>query len=246
MHGPGRLQRLAAHGRAEDLGARSLCCCRVDNSRLEATVRKSRHLALSLFFLVASAALAASGCAGTADADDVAVSDDPAAASDGMVHRTIVQFAPDGTLQPIYETVTVAQQQAEQAARAAFLEASRNGLIQSQALPSLHVDGGCAGASLWLFDQANLAGNELCLFKAATDDMAWLDLGTLCRGSFCLATWANAVRSLWAGSDPGSLQSCTSTLCFTTPFLNFTAFQRINSVAAGSPHPLNWGFLFTP
>lgn len=207
-------------------------------------MRNSCHLAISFFFLVAGAVLNASGCVGTAD--DAAASGDPEAASDGIVHRTIVQFAPDGSIHPIYETVTVAQQQAEQAARAAFLEASRKGQIQSQALPSLQVDGGCAGASLWLFDQANLGGNELCLFKATTDDMAWLDLGTLCRGPFCLTTWANAVRSLWAGSDPGSLQSCTSTLCFTTPFLNFTAFQRINSVAAGSPHPLNWAFLFTP
>jgi hypothetical protein len=207
---------------------------------MEAAVGNSRHLAISVFFLVAGAALGASGCLGAAD--DAAASGDPAA--DGKVYRTIVQFAPDGSMQPIYEVVSVAQQQAEQAARAAFLEASRKG--QSQALPTLHVDGGCAGASLWLFDQANLGGNELCLFKAATDDMAWLDLGTLCRGPFCFTTWANAVRSLWAGSDPGSLQSCTSTLCFTTPFLNFTAFQRFNSVAAGSPHPLNWGFLFTP
>jgi hypothetical protein len=30
------------------------------------------------------------------------------------------------------------------------------------------------------------------------------------------------------------------------PPWRFTAFQRINSVAAGSPHPLNWAFLFTP
>ena len=204
----------------------------------------SRHLTISLVFLIASAALGANGCVETAD--DAAASGDPVAASENTVYRTIVQFAPDGSIQPIYETVTVAQQQAEQAARAAYLEASSKGQIQPQALPSLHVDGGCAGASLWLFDQANLGGNELCLFKAATDDMAWLDLGTLCRGPFCFTTWANAVRSLWAGSNPGSLQSCTSTLCFTTPFLNFTAFQRINSVAAGSPRPLNWAFLFTP
>src|ERR1044071_4507017 len=162
---------------------------------MEATVGNSRHLAISVFFVVAGAA-GASGCVGAAD--DAAASGDPAA-SDGKVYRTIVQFAPDGSMRPIYEVVSVAQQQAEQAARAAFLEASSKG--HSQALPSLHVDGGCAGASLWLFDQANLGGNELCLFKAATDDMAWLDLGTLCRGPLCFTTWANAVRSLWAGSN---------------------------------------------
>jgi hypothetical protein len=187
--------------------------------------------------LVAVAGLAAGGCAAPSDA---------AADADGAaVHRTIVRFAPDGSLAPTYETITVAQQQAEQAARTAYVEALRSG-EPAPPLPQLMIDGGCAGASLWLFDQANLAGNELCLFKAAGDDMAWLDLGTVCRGLFCFQSWNNAVRSLWAGSNPGSLQACTTTLCWASPFLNFTAWQRFDSVAAGSPHPLNWGFLFTP
>lgn len=206
-------------------------------------MRNSCHLTMSLFSLVACAALGAAGCAG--GADDAAAAD-PDAASDGLVHRTIVQAGPDGSLQPVYETITVAQQQAELAARAALVDAMRNGQHQPEALASLHSDAGCAGADLWLFDQANLAGNELCLFKSATDDAAWLDLGTICRGFLCLGRWSAAVHSLWAGSDPGSLQSCTNTLCFATPFLNFTAFQRIDSVAPGGVHPLNWAFLFTP
>ena len=56
----------------------------------------------------------------------------------------------------------------------------------------------------------------------------------------------DAVRSLWSGVHPGSLQSCTAKLCYATPFLNFTSYERFNSVAAGAPHPLNWAFLYTP
>jgi len=203
-------------------------------------VSRNSHLGMSCLVIVATAGLGAAGC--------VSAPDDPGASSasaDGVVYRTIVQFSPDGSIAPIYETVTVAQQQAEQAARAAAIEASRTGAVHPQALPTLKVDGGCAGASLWLFDQANLAGNELCLFKAATDDAAWLDLGTVCRGFLCLGTWSNAVHSLWAGSDPGSLQACTPTLCFATPFVSFTDFQRIDSVVGGA-HPLTTAFLFTP
>jgi hypothetical protein len=40
-------------------------------------------------------------------------------------------------------------------------------------------------------------------------------------------------------------QSCTSTPGFTTPFLNFTAFQRINA-SQGQPAPAQLAFLFTP
>ena len=200
-------------------------------------MRGNIHVAVSFAITVAvtSVAVGAGGCVAPDESEPTAT-----------VYRTIVRFSPDGTVEPTFQTVTVAEQQAELAARAAAIAALRTG-GETQALPTLKVDGGCAGSSLWLFDQANLGGNELCLFKAPADDMAWLDLGTLCRTPTRLcATWANAVRSLWAGTHPGSLQSCTATLCFTMPFLNFTPFQRINSVAAGAPHPLNWGFLFTP
>jgi hypothetical protein len=206
-------------------------------------MRRKFQIAVSFAITAVIVGAGVSGC--IASPEDA----DPAAGAADTVYRTIVRFAPDGSFAPTYEAVTPAQQQAEMAARAAFVEASRtSGRAHPQVLPTLIVDSGCAGASLWLFDQTNRGGNQLCLFKAAADDMAWLDLGTLCRNPSgrCIGTWANAVRSLWAGADPGSLQSCTSTLCFTTPFLNFTAFQQINSVAAGTTHPLNWAFLFTP
>jgi len=203
-------------------------------------MRSESHLSLSLVITIASAGVSITGCVDPPDdAPDTAATD-----PDGhTVYRTIVRFSHDGSPESTVEAITTAQQQAELAARAALVEARTSGKIHAEALPSLGIDSGCAGASLWLFDQANLAGNELCLFKAAADDAAWLDLGSLCATPNC---WANAVRSLWAGADPGALQSCTRTLCYATPFLNFGAYQRINSVAPGSPHPLNWAYLFTP
>ena len=159
------------------------------------------------------------------------------------VERTIVRFAADGTFEQTFDTVTVDQQQAEVAARTAFL-AGRHGQTTAD-LATLGI-GGCAASDLWLFDNTSDTGNELCLFRHAADDAAWLDLGTVCRGFLCLSTWSNAVRSLYSGADPGSLQSCTSSLCYTTPFVSFNAYQNITSVGAGGTHPLNWAFLFQP
>jgi hypothetical protein len=211
-------------------------------------VKRTRsHSGRTAAALVAAVAgVCAIGCAG----GDVASG---APGAPDIIYRTIVQLAPDGSSTQTMEAITVAEQQAEIAARAALVETSRSGgggKAHSQALPTLGVDTGCAAADLWLFDQSNLAGNELCLFKAASDDMAWLDLGTRCRTlRFCLGpgdgtgTWANEVRSLWAGADPGSLQSCTNTLCTSTPFLSFNAYQEFITV---TPNGLNWAFLFTP
>jgi hypothetical protein len=195
------------------------------------------HLIVSTALAVSTISLAA-GCA----------VDDPAAAAetgDGdVVYRTTVKFSPDGHLEQRFEVVTPDQQRADNAEREAYIAARERGT--QHLLPTLGVERVCSGDSLWLYDQANRGGNQLCLIKAAADDMAWLDLGTICRTPLCLSTWNNAVRSLWAGVDPGSLQACTATLCWTTPFLNFGVFQLINSVAAGTPHPLNWAFLFDP
>jgi hypothetical protein len=176
--------------------------------------------------------------------------DDPGAPDTDIVYRTIVRVSPDGSFEQTFETITLAEQQAELVARAAFVDASRSDASGAKTLPQtlsiLGVDHGCAAASLWLFDQPQLGGNELCLFKASADDQAWLDLGTLCRSSppsRCAGLWAGAVRSLWAGTDPGSLLSCTVNLCNATPFLNFVPFQQIASAAAGG---LNWAYLHTP
>jgi len=219
---------------------------RAINSSPESRMFRANRLVVtvvSVFSLVAVAGFA--GCAALPDDEPGA----PAAADEAdadTVYRTIVRLAPDGSIEQSFEVIRPEQQQAEQAARAALVEASRTGGVHASTLPTLGVERVCSGNSLWLFDKINRTGNQLCLIKASADDMAWLDLGTICRGPTCLLTWNNAVRSLWAGVDPGSLQSCTSTLCFATPFLNFGVLQQINNIAAGAPHPLNWAFLFTP
>jgi hypothetical protein len=213
------------------------------NSRTQtAPMFRRIHLAVSFAVTVAVAGVFVSGCVAPPD---------PGAPDADIVYRTIVRFSSDGRFEQTFETITPAEQQTELVARATFFDATRSDAsgvkTHPQTLPTLGVDHGCAGASLWLFDQPQLMGNELCLFKASADDQAWLDLGTLCRGSSssgrCAGLWAGAVRSLWAGTDPGSLLSCTIALCNATPFLNFVPFQQIVSAAAGG---LNTAYLHTP
>jgi len=167
---------------------------------------------------------------------------DPASAEPEAIYRTIVRLGPDGQLEQRTEAITVTEQQAEQTARAAYVEALRDGTRPSPQV--ILTDAGCAGADMWLFDQANLAGNELCLFRSGLDPLGdEREFGLICRSLGCLLTWNGAIRSLWAGSDRGFFFHCTPTLCFINPMLHTTPFQRINSVGT---NPYNWIELLPP
>lgn len=189
--------------------------------------KETRTIALSLII-----GLSITGCI-------TSPGDGPTSQSADSIQRTIINLKADGTYDETFETITPAQRQAEIAARLAMLEASRS----APGLPSnvVALDSACAAADLWLFDQANLGGNQLCMFLSG-ESFAFLDLGQVCRGfPFCaLGTWSGAVRSLWAGVTPGNLTACTPTLCFSGPGdgFHFEPFQRFNSVAPGT-HPLN-------
>lgn len=176
----------------------------------------------------------------------VASSDDEAILQPAdTVQRTIIDIKADGTHVQTFETITIAQQQAEIDTRLALMEGSRS-------TPGVHsniiaLDASCAAADLWLFDQANLGGHQLCMFLR-DESFAFLDLGSVLRLSptGSIVTWSGAVRSLWAGVTPGNLTACTPTLCFAGPGdgFHFEPFQRFNSVAPGT-HPLNNIGLFT-
>lgn len=98
---------------------------------------------------------------------------------------------------------------------------------------AIATDSACAGSSIWLYDQLNRVGNQLCLVGSGT-----LDLSTICAqysniydpfgrviGSYCSKYWftpstsSSAIRSYWPGAARGSIleepagacaQTCTA------------------------------------
>ncbi|WP_147451066.1 hypothetical protein [Corallococcus llansteffanensis] len=173
-------------------------------------------------------------------------SDVPGGEEDGLISQTLIRALPDGTMSQETTFITRSEQRAQLEAREALFRHQGGGVTQ-QDLDDLAIDGGCAGSSLWLFDQAARQGNQLCLYKQAGAPQGWLNLGTVIRrwdGTRFL-TWSGAVRSLWSGVHPGSLQYCTATLCYTSPYQNFNANQPLDTITA-SASKLNWAYLYDP
>jgi hypothetical protein len=191
-----------------------------------------RNAKISVIAFLSIIGVGIAGC--VASSDDEVV---PQSAS--TVQRTIVRVNADGTYDQTFETVTMAQQQAEIDARLALIEASRSGAGVHSDIVAL--DASCAGSDLWLFDQVSLGGRQLCMFLR-DESSAFLDLGQILRfgPTGPIGTWSGAVRSLWAGVTPGNLTACTPTLCFNGigDGFHFNRFQRFDSVAPGT-HPLN-------
>lgn len=164
------------------------------------------------------------------------------------VEQTIVRELPDGSLVTETLSITVEEQQTQLALRDEYVRKLRSGVSQQDLL----IDSGCAGSSLWLFAGSNQTGRQLCLYKQAGTSRDWLDLGRVLYyySPPLFLTWAGRVRSLYSGVHPGSLQSCTPTLCYTHFYLNFAAYQRIDSVPATDPFGgnlvLNQAYLYTP
>lgn len=153
---------------------------------------------------------------------------EPSGDNSETVIRAIIRPGPDGRIETISETISVVEQQAEIAARKSFVASSkREGGSQN-----LLFETGCGFSNndLWLFDQPNLTGNQLCISKGIvfTDDTIFLS--QVSRTIF--SSWAFAVRSLWAGIDDGFLVKCDEVrkLCFSNIFLNFAPFQRFDSL----------------
>lgn len=191
------------------------------------------------------------GCGGTLEED--APADAPEGQEqDELFTQTIVRALPDGTQSQETTLITRREQLAQLEAREALLRRLGGDGVTQQDLDDLAVDGGCAGSSLWLFDKTGLVGNQLCLYKQVGASQGWLGLGGIFRyvDGTRFYTWAGAVRSLWAGEDPGSLQSCTSTLCYSDFYQNFSAYQKITATLVtdplGSTRRLNQAYLYDP
>jgi hypothetical protein len=86
-------------------------------------------------------------------------------------------------------------------------------------------DGACSGASLWLFDEWNLKGDEICFSGAGTAQLrdfpgAHIDGGP--------STWSGAVRSYWAGSEVGGFYGPAQQPGQLFCGVPFGAYQRVN------------------
>jgi hypothetical protein len=149
------------------------------------------------------------GCADNAPPDET------------VFHRTIVHLDGDGA--PVVSTASVTA--GEQRAQLAALTQELPSGVQQDAITS---DASCLGSSIWLHDQANQTGNELCFFgKGSANLGSFVDVVIPDAGE---RSWSAAVRSYWAGSGSGSFtgpavqagaSSCTS---------SFAAYRRADAV----------------
>jgi hypothetical protein len=128
--------------------------------------------------------------------------------SEPVFTRTLVKVDEQGKVTYQQRDVTLSQQQRDKQLR----ELAERGLAAS-----VVVDNSCAAASMWMFDQPGLNGNELCLFMYPKSRNYWStsQLNIFPRGPFgSLGSWSRAVRSLWAGADAWRFDSsCAPSVC---------------------------------
>jgi hypothetical protein len=151
----------------------------------------------------------------------------------GYVDRTLVGPGPDGQLVVKHDRITTAELELLERDREAQTLAAQGrpaaGEV-AQIPQALTKDSACGGPSLWLFDAPNLGGRMLCLAR----NQERLDADGLINYLRFIdpltktpSYWAAAVRSFWAGSDPGYFRTGTRPF----PTEAFTAFQKNTSVS---------------
>jgi hypothetical protein len=119
--------------------------------------------------------------------------DAPNAPGEPVFTRTVVKFDEQGKVTYEEHRITLSQQQQEKQLRA---------LVQKGLPASIVVDNSCVWSSMWMFDQPNLTGNELCLYMWPQSNQWSTHNLDFLRGPYgSLGIWAGAVRSLWAGSE---------------------------------------------
>jgi hypothetical protein len=82
----------------------------------------------------------------------------------------------------------------------------------------------CWGTSMWIFDQTNLRGNQICFSGTGVTDLT--RYGAPCWGpqiGFPLCgNWGSAMSSYWAGDHPGGFQR------YDGPWNLFYPYQRVD------------------
>jgi hypothetical protein len=168
--------------------------------------------------LIALAVLA--GCAN-------APGDEP---TDDDLEDTIVTIKADGTTEVRTEKTTRARVEQEIAARdrlAAGQAAPE--LAPGQPVYTLINDSGCAGASMWMFDQPNLLGRRICFYRQGLP-ADWVDFTAIVRGVLggkYPGFWGGAVRSAFAGGDAGYFRNMNSPI----GVLRFARYQRFDAAS---------------
>jgi hypothetical protein len=154
-------------------------------------------------------------------------------ATEGTIYRTIVQFRPDGSSEVKTDQISKAQQQAEAATRRQSVQQNGGSAIGT-AEQAISVDAGCAAADLWLFDDYNQTGsNEICFFGGGSATLADYTT-TYCYLYTCFyETWANHVRSYWAGVSPGSLWGYAGEF---NGYEYFNAWQKVDTAGFWGQH----------
>jgi hypothetical protein len=144
----------------------------------------------------------------------------PAESSAGTTFsRTVVVLGPNGQQQVTVEAVTAAEIERMKEERA-HPAAKRDDV----AYTLLTAD--CSnGNSMWLFDQANLTGNMLCLIRNGAESLSWANLSAFQRANRLSPNWSKAVRSFWAGNEIGFFHAANSAAEV------FGVFQQVNAVS---------------
>src|SRR5215470_10274751 len=107
---------------------------------------------------------------------------------------TSVWIAPDGTTRVVQRPITAAEQAAQQEAR----ERAEAGLPA----PLVSRDSACEPSSLWLYDQPNRRGNQICLVGSGDVSLATFK-GRFCTATTCYNWVLTSPGSFWAGKEPG-------------------------------------------
>lgn len=133
--------------------------------------------------------------------------------------QTIVSWDELGVQHVATKQITRREQLAEIEQRASDGSALRQPIITS--------DPSCYGSYLWLFDQPNIGGNQICLAGTAAPRTTPLSQFPLEGGS-----WTLEVRSLWTGQYPVYL----SRFVFLNGWLDhqFGTYTRYNTLDAES------------
>ena len=95
---------------------------------------------------------------------------------------------------------------------------------------SLDLDLSCNNFSMWMWDQDDQFGNEICFYGTGE-----VDLQNYCRlGALqCNASWADSVKSYWAGAWAGSLRLTETAIV--TAFRPYQSWSSTGPGDAGVP-----------
>jgi|GEM_PF-5328942 len=177
------------------------------------------------FFVVLSSAMIGCGGAGSLPEDD------------SPVYRTVVHLNGEDEPTVMVQEITRAEQRRQVEARLANLhrkDKSPEGIASTKQAISEDYD--CNSSSMWMFDEENLQGNEICFYGPGTASLWNYHRGRY----FCpiepfspdcewLNSWATATRSYWSGIESGSFFGRAGPTSDIFGTENFAPIQRVNS-----------------